>query len=77
MLISNEKYSRNEFMFNFGVVVEESTDRGTFERVVRRLAVTFSEMETQDEYLSGQEGEEGTVERKGKEGRRGVDGFWR
>lgn len=75
VLISDEKYSRNEFMFNFGVVIEEGTDRVAFERVVRRLAVTFSEMEMQDGYLSGQEGEEGTAENKGREGRRGVDGL--
>lgn len=73
VLISDEKYPRNEFMFNFGVVVEEGIDRGTFERVVRRLAVTFQEMEVQDGYLSGQEGEAG--EGVGREGRRGVDGL--
>ncbi|SPO02192.1 related to nitrogen permease regulator [Cephalotrichum gorgonifer] len=88
VLISHEKYPRNEFMFNFGVVVEEGGDRGTFEGIVRRLAVTFGEMEVQDMYLSSQEdmGEGADIGRvgKGKErererekvtGRRGVEGL--
>lgn len=66
-------------MFNFGVVVEEGSDRGAFERVVRRLAVTFGEMEVQDGYLSSQEGKEGGIGNEGKavgrDGRRGVEGL--
>lgn len=68
--IANPKYQRNEFIFNFGLVVERCDDHGgvgggdgiiggggddeqiPYERVVRRLAVTFAEMEKQDEYLS-------------------------
>ena len=58
-------------MFNFGVVVEEGGDRGAFERVVRRLAVTFGEMEVQDGYLSGQE----AVGEGRRDGRRSVEGL--
>ncbi|KUI58351.1 hypothetical protein VP1G_05640 [Cytospora mali] len=55
--IPNPKYQRNEFIFNFGLVVESDVDQIPYERVVRRLAVTFAEMEKQTEYLSrGQSG---------------------
>lgn len=51
--IANPKYQRNEFIFNFGLVVEaDDGDQIPYERVVRRLAVTFAEMEKQNEYLS-------------------------
>ncbi len=55
VLIPNAKYQRNEFIFNFGLVVEADVDQMPYERVVRRLAATFAEMEKQNEYLS-QEG---------------------
>ncbi|KAL8392639.1 hypothetical protein RB595_002727 [Gaeumannomyces hyphopodioides] len=57
--IVNPKYDRNEFIFNFGLVVEAGlsvADQLPYERVVRRLAVTFAEMEKQNEYLSGLDG---------------------
>ncbi|KAK3941061.1 nitrogen permease regulator 2 [Diplogelasinospora grovesii] len=52
--IVNPKYDRNEFIFNFGLVVEADAgiDQIPYERVVRRLATTFAEMERQDGYLS-------------------------
>ena len=50
--IADPKYLRNEFIFNFGVVVEADVDQIPYERVVRRLAATFSEMEKQGGYLS-------------------------
>lgn len=46
------KYERNEFIFNFGLVVEADVDQTPYEPVVRRLAVTFAEMEKQNNYLS-------------------------
>lgn len=55
--IANPKYQRNEFIFNFGLVVESDVDQIPYERVVRRLAVTFAEMEKQNEYLSRDGGE--------------------
>ena len=60
--IVNPKYDRNEFIFNFGLVVEAGlsvADQLPYERVVRRLAVTFAEMEKQNEYLSGLDGPRG------------------
>jgi len=53
--IPDQKYRRNEFIFNFGLVVEVDVDQIPYERVVRRLAATFAEMEKQNEFLS-QEG---------------------
>lgn len=52
VLIPNPKYLRNEFIFNFGIIVEADVDQISYERVVRRLASTFAEMEKQNEYLS-------------------------
>ncbi|KAI0106906.1 nitrogen permease regulator 2 [Daldinia grandis] len=50
--IPNERYHRNEFIFNFGLVVESDVDHIPYEKLVRRLAVTFAEMERQHRYLS-------------------------
>ena len=60
--IKNQKYFRNEFIFNFGIVCLASYDAIPYEAVVRRLATTFTEMEVQNQYLSL----EGTVESKGR-----------
>lgn len=73
--IANPKYQRNEFIFNFGLVVESDVDQIPYERVVRRLAVTFAEMEKQNEYLSrdGGEGLVGGSEEGGGEGDESLD----
>ncbi|KAK7404136.1 Nitrogen permease regulator 2 [Neonectria punicea] len=62
VVIPHTKYLRNEFIFNFGLVLDADEDQMPYERVVRRLASTFSEMEKQNEYLSQNEGrhDEGT-----------------
>ncbi|KAH8156305.1 hypothetical protein CIB48_g11940 [Xylaria polymorpha] len=52
--IPHERYHRNEFIFNFGLVIESDVDHVPYERLVRRLAVTFAEMERQNGYLSGE-----------------------
>jgi nitrogen permease regulator 2-like protein len=60
VVIFDQRYDRNEFIFNFGLVVESSAsgssgsgvDQVPYERVVRRLAATFAEMEKQNRYLS-------------------------
>lgn len=66
MVIPHTKYSRNEFIFNFGLVLDADVDHVPYERVVRGLASTFSEMEKQNEYLSQ------NAETKGA-GRRPID----
>ncbi|KAG0652037.1 nitrogen permease regulator [Hyphodiscus hymeniophilus] len=50
--ITNEKYERNEFMFNFCIVIYTDVDKTPYEAVVRRLASTFTEMEIQNQFLS-------------------------
>ncbi|KAI1271364.1 nitrogen permease regulator 2-domain-containing protein [Xylaria sp. FL0933] len=55
--IPHERYHRNEFLFNFGLVIGSDVDQIPYERLVRRLAVTFAEMERQNGYLSSEEGQ--------------------
>ncbi|PMD38429.1 nitrogen permease regulator 2 [Hyaloscypha variabilis F] len=50
--IKDEKYVRNEFMFNFCIVIGVEVDMHPYEAVVRRLASTFTEMEIQNRFLS-------------------------
>ncbi|RYP24315.1 hypothetical protein DL765_000579 [Monosporascus sp. GIB2] len=66
--IPNERYHRNEFLFNFGLVVESDVDQIPYERLVRRLAITFAEMERQNGYLSS----EGTA-KAAEDGRRPIE----
>ncbi|KFY66786.1 hypothetical protein V497_00733 [Pseudogymnoascus sp. VKM F-4516 (FW-969)] len=53
--VHNEKYARNEFIFNFGIIISTDHDTAPYEPVIRRLATTFTEMEVQTQFLS-QEG---------------------
>jgi hypothetical protein len=50
--IKDEKYERNEFMFNFCIVIGVEVDKTPYEAVIRRLASTFTEMEIQNQFLS-------------------------
>ncbi|KAI1827107.1 nitrogen permease regulator 2-domain-containing protein [Xylaria intraflava] len=52
--IPHERYHRNEFIFNFGLVIESDVDQIPYERLVRRFAVSFAEMERQNGYLSSE-----------------------
>ena len=52
MCVNDERYLRNEFIFNFGIVTKIESDNVPYEPVVRRLATTFTEMEVQEQYLS-------------------------
>ncbi|KAH6664120.1 nitrogen permease regulator 2 [Halenospora varia] len=63
--ISDNKYARNELMFNFCIVIGTEVDKIPYEAVVKRLASTFTEMEVQGEFLS-REGERDDGERKGE-----------
>ncbi|PHH72509.1 hypothetical protein CDD82_5939 [Ophiocordyceps australis] len=58
VVIPHLKYMRNEFIFNFGLVIESHVHHVPYERVVRCLAATFKEMEMQNEYLSNSDGVE-------------------
>lgn len=57
VVIAHAKYLRNEFIFNFGILIEADVDQTPYEGVVRYLAATFAEMEKQNEYLSLGEGD--------------------
>lgn len=57
VVIAHAKYQRNEFIFNFGLLIEADVDQTPYEGVVRYLAATFSEMEKQNEYLSQGDGD--------------------
>lgn len=50
--VHDEKYQRNEFIFNFGIIIDAHADAVVYEPVVRRLATTFTEMEVQGQFLS-------------------------
>ncbi|KAG5916197.1 hypothetical protein E4U42_007773 [Claviceps africana] len=50
--IAHAKYPRNEFIFNFGLLIDTHADQKPYECLVRYLAATFAEMERQNEYLS-------------------------
>lgn len=61
--IKDEKYQRNEFMFNFCIVISVEADKIPYEAVIRRLASTFTEMEIQNQFLS-QEDESNSQDRR-------------
>lgn len=61
--IKNEEYERNEFIFNFCIVLPTKYAMLPYEAVVRRLASTFAEMEIQNQFLS-QEGGRKSKERR-------------
>lgn len=61
--IKDEKYERNEFIFNFCIVLPTKFPMLPYEAVVRRLASTFAEMEIQNQFLS-QEGGRKSKERR-------------
>ncbi|KAF4125029.1 nitrogen permease regulator 2-like protein [Geosmithia morbida] len=74
VVIPHSKYKRNEFIFNFGLIVESDVDQLPYEPVVRRIATTFAEMEKQNEYLS--QNEATVVELPGGDGeRRPIEGL--
>ncbi|KAF2230685.1 NPR2-domain-containing protein [Viridothelium virens] len=52
------KYDRNEFIFNFAVVMDEKEDSAAWEMVVRRLARLMRSLEEQGGFLSKEEAED-------------------
>ncbi|KAG9245503.1 nitrogen permease regulator 2 [Calycina marina] len=50
--IKSDRYERNEFIFNFCLVISMKVEKAPHETVVRRLASTFTELEIQNQYLS-------------------------
>ncbi|KZF22050.1 nitrogen permease regulator 2 [Xylona heveae TC161] len=50
--ISSRKYDRNQLIFNFSIVLEESADISSYRSVVRKLAKLFRSLEEQGEFVS-------------------------
>ncbi|KAI9682269.1 MAG: Nitrogen permease regulator 2 [Caeruleum heppii] len=50
--ITSRRYDRNEFIFNFAIVLEEDKDMSSYMSVVRKLAGLFRSLEEQYEFLS-------------------------
>lgn len=50
--INSRKYVRNQFIFNFSIVLEEDEDMSSYVTVVRRLAILFRSLEEQEGFLS-------------------------
>lgn len=72
VVIPHTKYLRNEFIFNFGILLDADVDQTPYEGVVRYLAATFAEMEKQNEYLS-QDLSQGDGGLDGRETRRPIE----
>lgn len=54
-IVDLDKYERNEFIFNFGLVVDENTDASAYIKVVTRVAKLLREVEEQSSFLSNDE----------------------
>lgn len=57
----DEKYQRNDFIFNFCLVLDEDASFGAYASVVRKLARLFRNLEEQGDFLSREERMEGLV----------------
>lgn len=54
MCLVDPRYERNEFIFNFGIVLEEEKEFSVYKSVVRKLAKMFKALEEQTGWLSGE-----------------------
>ncbi|KAI9817183.1 MAG: Nitrogen permease regulator 2 [Pycnora praestabilis] len=57
--ITSRKYDRNEFIFNFAIVLEEEADMSSYQSVLRKLAKLFRSLEEQGQFLSKDEADGG------------------
>lgn len=53
-VVDPSKYDRNEYIFNFSLVVDDDADTSGYEDVVRMLASLFEDLETQESLLSSE-----------------------
>lgn len=51
-IIDEEKYKRNQFIFNFCFVLSKNVEFSSYEKIVRRVAHLFQENEEQDDFIS-------------------------
>ena len=54
--IAHQKYERNEYIFNFCMVLDEDADFTPYTNIVKKLANTFKNLEEQTGFLSTEEG---------------------
>lgn len=52
--LSDRKYARNEFIFNFAIVVDADVEYCTYKSVVRKVAKLFKALEEQSGFLSNE-----------------------
>lgn len=71
--IQDQKYDRNEFIFNFCLVLDEDAQYSSYASVVRKLAQLFRNLEEQSGFLSKEEEMEGLIV-AGEEGYGGMEG---
>ena len=72
-LTNPDKYERNDFIFNFCIVIDETAEHSAFTSVVNKLASVFGNLEEQSGFLSKDE-EGDTVLAAGTEGYGGEKG---
>lgn len=53
--ITNQKYDRNDFIFNLCIVLDEDAVWSAYASVVRKLARLFKNLEEQGDFLSQEE----------------------
>lgn len=52
MCIEDRRYARNEFIFNFAIVLDEDAEFNAYKSVVRKLAKLFKALEEQSGFLT-------------------------
>jgi hypothetical protein len=52
--LEDRRYERNEFIFNFAIVLDEDAEFSTYKSVVRKLAKLFKALEEQSGFLSNE-----------------------
>ncbi|KAI5850680.1 nitrogen permease regulator 2 [Tricharina praecox] len=52
--LEDRRYERNEFIFNFAIVLDENAEFSTYKSVVRKLAKLFKALEEQSGWLSNE-----------------------
>lgn len=53
-VVDPSKYDRNEYIFNFSLVLDENVDMSGYQDVVRMLASLFMDLEIQESLLSSE-----------------------
>ena len=54
-IVDEEKYDRNQFIFNFALVLAAETEFSGYEKLVRRVSCLFCECEERNSFLSKDE----------------------